>query len=43
MIDLGNRGITPEQAANLRRRVATFAQDWEQPEMDAYDALESRR
>lgn len=38
-IDLAQRGIDREQAAELRRRLATFAGDWQQPEMDVYDAL----
>lgn len=38
-IDLSQRGIGPEQAADLRRRLATFYDDWDRPEMDAYDAV----
>lgn len=38
-VDLLSRGITPEQAANLRARLRSFAEDWESPDMDAYDAL----
>jgi hypothetical protein len=38
-VDLLSRGITPEQAANLRARLQSFAEDWESPDMDAYDAL----
>ena len=38
-VDLASRGITPEQAANLRARLQSFVEDWESPEMDAYDAL----
>ena len=38
-VDLAARGVTPEQAADLRQRLATFAEDWQRPEMDAYDAL----
>lgn len=38
-IDLGQRGISEEQAADLRHRLAAFAEDWDRPEMDAYDAL----
>ena len=37
--DLPSRGITSEQAANLRARLQSFAQDWERPDMEAYDAL----
>ena len=38
-VDLGERGIGPEQAVNLRARLKTFEHDWQQPEMDVYDAL----
>ncbi len=36
-IDLGERGIDEGQAADLRHRLKTLAQDWDQPEMDVYD------
>ena len=36
-IDLQERGIDKAQAANLRERLATFAEDWESPEMSIYD------
>lgn len=32
-------GWTREEAAAVRAQLATFAEDWEAPEMDAYDAL----
>ena len=38
-MQLGSRGINPEQAADLRARLGAFADDWQRPEMDAYDAL----
>jgi len=38
-VDLADRGINEEQAADLRSRLSTFAEDWERPEMEAYDAL----
>ena len=38
-VDLAERGIDAEQAADLRARLRTFADDWDRPEMDAYDAL----
>lgn len=41
-MDLASRGIEPKQAADLRHRLAAFAEDWERPEMNAYDALPSR-
>ena len=41
-VDLRERGINETQAADLRRRLATFAVDWDRPEMNAYDELPSR-
>ena len=38
VVDLEQRGIDPQQAADLRRRLAPFADDWDRPEMDVYDA-----
>ncbi|HZZ28337.1 MAG TPA: hypothetical protein VFE46_10085 [Pirellulales bacterium] len=37
-VDLADRGIDEKQAADLRARLAAFAEDWQRPEMDAYDA-----
>ena len=37
-IDLAARGVDRQQAADLRSRLAAFAEDWQRPEMDAYDA-----
>jgi hypothetical protein len=37
-IDLEVRGIGEEQAADLRRRLKSFAEDWDRAEMDLYDA-----
>lgn len=39
LVDLQARGITREQAAKLRGQFEAFAEDWERPEMDVYDAL----
>jgi hypothetical protein len=36
-IDLSARGIAETQAADLRARLKTFAEDWERPEADIYD------
>ena len=36
-VDLRERGIDKAQAAELRARLACFAEDWESPEMDIYD------
>ena len=38
-IDLSIRGIDEIDAANLRARLQTFAEDWDRAEMGAYDAL----
>lgn len=38
-VDLTTRGISPDQAADLRGRLGTFTEDWNRPDMDAYDAL----
>ena len=36
-IELQSRGINASQAADLRSRLSTFAEDWNRPEMDIYD------
>ncbi len=36
-IDLPERGIDKEQAAELRAKFSTIAEDWNRPEMDVYD------
>jgi hypothetical protein len=36
-INLAERGIDEAQAADLRHRLAAFAEDWDRPEMDSYD------
>ena len=38
-ISLAERGIGTEQAAELRARFQTFAEDWDSPEMSAYDEI----
>ena len=38
-VNLAERGIDPAEAADLRRRLAAFAEDWGHSDMDAYDAL----
>jgi len=38
-VDLADRGIDEAQAADLRHRLKPFAEDWDRPEMDAYDAI----
>jgi hypothetical protein len=39
VVNLSESGIDEIQAASLRARLRTFAEDWERPEMGAYDAL----
>lgn len=41
-VDLRDRGIDENQAADLRRRLAAFTEDWDRPEMGAYDELPPR-
>lgn len=41
-VDLRERGINESQAADLRRRLAPFAEDWDSPEMNVYDELPPR-
>lgn len=38
-VNLSERGIDPSQAADLRGRLQSFAEDWDRPEMDVYDEL----
>lgn len=35
---ISDLGWTPEQAAEVRRRLLPFAEDWDDPAMDIYDA-----
>jgi hypothetical protein len=39
LVDLRERGIDEQQAADLRWRLQTFAEDWDRPEMEVYDDL----
>ena len=41
-VDLCERGIDERQAADLRHRLALFEEDWNRPEMTAYDELPPR-
>jgi hypothetical protein len=36
-VDLRAHGISAAEAAELRERLSAFAEDWESPEMSAYD------
>lgn len=38
-VSLAERGIDEEQAVDLRSRLSTFTEDWERPDMGAYDAI----
>jgi hypothetical protein len=38
-VNLSARGVDEAQAASLRARLRAFAEDWELPEMGAYDVL----
>ena len=42
-VDLRARGIDETQAADLRARLATFAEDWESPEMAVYDNYDAAK
>ena len=42
-VDLPTRGIDQEQAADLRARLASFAEEWDSPEMDIYDDYDSAK
>jgi hypothetical protein len=38
-INLRDLGIGEEEAARMRAEFATFAEDWERPEMDVYNDM----
>ena len=40
-IDLLARGINEEQASVLRSQLASFAEEWDSPEMSIYDNYEA--
>ena len=42
-IDLASRGTDAQAAAELRSRLATFADEWDSPEMADYDDYEASR
>lgn len=42
-VDLRARGIDQERAADLRARLAAFAEDWDSPEMDVYNDYDSAK
>jgi hypothetical protein len=41
-VDLPSRSIGEAQAADLRARLKTFAEDWDRPEAAAYDQSSPR-
>ena len=41
-VELHDRGIGQIQAADLRSRLKTFAEDWERPEASIYDETPAR-
>jgi hypothetical protein len=42
-IDLASQGIMRAQAEVLRSNLATFAEDWESPEMSVYDNYDAAK
>jgi len=42
-VDLLERGVTKKQARQLREQLASFAEDWESPEMSAYDNYDAAK
>ena len=42
-INLRERGIDEAQAAVLRGRLATFAEDWDSPQMGVYDNYDAAK
>ena len=42
-VDLQEHGIDKAQAAELRARLACFAEDWESPEMNIYDNYDEEK
>lgn len=43
LVDLRARGIDKAQAAELRARLAAFAEDWDSPEMSIYDDYDAAK
>ncbi len=42
-IDLRSHGIDANQAREIRESLASFADDWDAPEMDVYDLYDANR
>jgi len=43
LVELRKYRIDAEHAAELRDRLAAFAEDWESPEMDVYDDYDAHK
>lgn len=43
LVDLRERNIDETHAAELRARLATFAEDWDDPAMNIYDDYEAAK
>jgi hypothetical protein len=41
--NLQNHNIDKSQAADLRARLSTFAEDWDKPEMNIYDNYDTNK
>lgn len=42
-VNLREHGINEAQAAEMRARLASFAEDWESPEMNVYDNYDEEK
>jgi hypothetical protein len=42
-IDLRARGLDEARAAELRAQLATFAEEWDSPDMDLYDNYDAAK
>lgn len=42
-VDLQARGIDQAEAADLRARLSTFAEDWNSPDMSSYDNYDAAK
>lgn len=43
VVDLADRGIGVRQAREVRASLASFAEDWDSPEMKSYDDYDAAR
>ena len=43
LTDLQERGISEEQAAELRAQLGAFAEEWDSPEMSCYDDYDAAK